>query len=121
MAASMDVTIRSLFSGLGKDIEFNEAFSVTTTPTESTFLYKVQATADTAEALDLGGITTPELIIIKAVSNDMEIDCDYDSLFDADIVVAEGEVAVFKPAGTVYIKNEDAGEQVSYEYVIVGT
>lgn len=121
MAASMDVTIRSLFSGLGRDIEFNGAFSTTTTPTESALLYKVQATVDTAEALDLGGVTTPELVIIKAIANDLEIDCDYDAAFDADIVLAAGEMAVFKPAGTVYIKNQDAGTSVTYEYLVVGT
>jgi len=108
-------------TGLGKDISLSESFDVTTAATAATYNYRVLATADTAELLDLGDVSTVELIWIKAVSGAIDIDCDFSSSFDADISIAEGEVHTFKPAGTVYVKNNGAAETPSYEYVVVGT
>lgn len=121
MAAELKVTVLSQLTGLGKVFEFVETFTTTTTPTMKYQGYQVQAVADTAEALNLGDITTPELIIIKCITNDVDIDCNYSSSFSADITVNEGEVAVFKPAGTVYIKNDDSAEACTIEVLIVGT
>ena len=36
------------------------------------------------------------------------------------ITIPQGEFAVFKPTGTVKIKNLTGGEQVTYEYFIIG-
>jgi hypothetical protein len=121
MSVEMAVTIRGLLSGLGEEFELNEKNTVTGTVSSYTSQYRTQAVADTEEALDLGGVSTVELIIIKAITNDMTIDADFDTAFDGDILVAEGEVSVFKPAGTVYITNTDAAEQVTYEYIVVGS
>jgi hypothetical protein len=114
-------TIIGKLTGLGKDQEFIETATVTTTPTAATYNYRTQATADTEEALDLGDVATEHLLIIKAVSNDMLVDLDFSSSFDSDLSIPEGEFAVIpKPAGTVYIKNEDSGETCVYEYLLVG-
>lgn len=120
MSATMEVTVRALLSGLGKEVEFNESFDTTTAPTAKTVQYRIQAVADTAEALDLGGVSTVHLIIIKSITNDLDVDADYSAAFDADIEVQEGEFAIFKPAGTVYVKNHDNGVRSIYEYVVVG-
>jgi hypothetical protein len=121
MSAEMKTTITAQMTGLGKTLEFVETFTATTTPTRQVQFYQVQAEADTAEALDLGDITTPELIIIKCITNDVDIDTSYVSSFNAEITVNEGEVAVFKPTGTVYIKNDDSAEVVTVEGIVVGT
>lgn len=121
MAATFDVSIIAELMGLDKDINFPEKFAVTTTPTKAMKGYQIQAVADTEEALNLGGITTIELIVIKCVSNDVDIDTSFNTAFSAEITVNEGEVAVFKPTGTVYIKNDDATEVSTVSYVIVGT
>ena len=121
MAATGTAKIELKLTGLGEEVVMSEKFNVTTTPTAMTHQYRVLATADTAEALDLGDISTVELIWIKAIDLDIEIDADYVSSFDADLIVHAGEVAVFKPSGTVYIKNQDSSETPAYEYLILGT
>ena len=121
MAAELKTSVISQLTGLGKVFEFVETFTTTTTPTRKYYGYQVQATADTEEALDLGDITTPELIVIKCVSNDVDIDTSFSVTFAAEITVNEGEVAVFKPTGTVYLKNDDAAESFTVEILIVGT
>ena len=120
MAATGTINIIAELLGLGKGADFIDRFSLTNEPTLSTKQYRIQAVADTAEALDLGGVSTVDLIIIKAVANDMTIDTTWVSSFVAELNVPAGEIAVFKPSGTVYIKNEDAAEQVTYEYIIIG-
>jgi hypothetical protein len=64
--------------------------------------------------LDLGDIATVEFVIIKCIANDLGI-------FDEDINCQEGETVMFKPSGTVYVKNNDSSEVSTYEYWIVGT
>lgn len=121
MAISATMTTALKVDGLTSALELRKQFNTTTTPTAVTHQRRTQAVADTAEALDLGDISTVEYIIIYCVSNDLGIDCDFDSSFDEDIVVQEGEVAMFKPSGVVQVKNNDAGETSEYEYVVVGT
>lgn len=121
MSAELRTTVVSQLTGLGKTFEFSETFITSTTPTKKYYGYQVQSTADTAEALELGNITTPELIIIKCITNDVDIDCNYATSFSADITIHEGEAAVFKPAGTVYIKNNGSSEVSTLEVLIVGT
>jgi len=122
MAAEANISIIAEVSGLGKLQEFAEKFATTTAPTALTYNYRVQASAtDNPEALDLGDISTVHLIILKCVSNDIDIDTSYATSFSAEIEVQEGEVAIFKPTGTVYIQNDDTGEQSTYEYLVIGT
>jgi hypothetical protein len=121
MAAVSTTTIVSVLTGLGLSEEFVDTFTTTTTPSAKAKIYQAQAVADTDEALDIGDVSTVELIIIRCVTNDVDVDCNYSSSFSADITVQEGEVAVFKPAGTVQLKNNDAGEQFTIEAIVIGT
>ena len=121
MAAECNVRIIAEVTGLGEDLKFAESFDVTTTPTKAASNRQIQAVADTDEALNLCGISTVELIVIKAVSNDLLIDTDFVTTFDADQSVAEGESRIIKPSGVVRIKNEDAAEAVTVDYLIVGS
>jgi hypothetical protein len=119
--AALDVSIIAELTGLGQDINLAEKFASTTAPTRGMYHYAIQDVADTDQALDVGDVSTVELIILKCISNDVDIDTSYVSSFVAEIEVQEGEVAVFKPTGTVYFKNDDASEQSTIEYIVVGT
>ena len=121
MAASTAVTIIAELTGLGKLQEFAEKFTITATPTRALYQYDIQDVADTAQALDVGDVGTIELIIIKCVSNDVDIDTSFDTTFSAEIELQEGEITVFKPTGTVYIKNDDDGEVSTFEYLVIGS
>ena len=122
MAASGTINIIAQLLGLGKEVDFIDRFTLTNTPAFTTGnMYRTQAVADTEEALDLGGVSTVDLIVIKAVTNDLLIDTSYAAAtFSEEINVPEGEIAVFKPGATVYVMNEDAAEQVTYEYIVIG-
>ena len=121
MAASLTLNIVAQLLGLGKEIDFIDRFTLTQTPALATQNYRTQAVADTEEALDLGGISTVDLIVIKAVTNDLIIDTSYaDATFSTEIIVPEGEIRVFTPGAAVYIMNEDSAEQVTYEYIVIG-
>ena len=120
MAASGTVNIITQLLGLGKELNFIDRFTLTNTPTKATHNYREQATADTEEALDLGGVTTVDLIVIKCVANDMTIDTTWVTTYVSELTLVEGEIAVFKPTGTVYIKNGTALEKSTYEYIIIG-
>ena len=121
MAAEARIKVICEFTGLGQESTFSANFTTTTTPDGFTHQYRTQAVADTEEALDLGDISTVEFIILKCITNDLGIDCDFVSVFDEDIVCQEGEVVMFKPSGTVKVKNNDGTEVSVYEYFIVGT
>ena len=121
MAAECNVNIIAQLSGLGDIQDFAKRFSVTSTPARALYQYMVQTTADTEEALTVGDVSTIDLIIIKCVANDVDIDTSFSAAFSAEITVNEGEIACFKPYGTVYIKNNDAGESVTVEYLVVGS
>ncbi|MBW1931460.1 MAG: hypothetical protein JRI56_00235 [Deltaproteobacteria bacterium] len=120
MAATGNVNISVELLGLGKDVSFIDRFTLTNTPTRVNYGYLEQASADTEEALELGGVSTVDLIVIKAVTNDATVDTSFDTSYNAELNVPEGEICVFKPSGTVYIKNGSAGEQVILEYVVIG-
>lgn len=121
MSVENNVSIIWELTGLGKEERHADAFSTTTTISAKHHGYQTQGTADTAEALDMGGVTTAELILINCVSNDVDIDTSFDTTFSTEISVNEGEWAIFKPGGTVYIKNDDAGEASTVEVWIWGT
>ncbi|MHA2022568.1 MAG: hypothetical protein ACTSWQ_02790 [Candidatus Thorarchaeota archaeon] len=120
MAGVAKVSIGLKVTGLGEMWEWAEKFT-TTTPTRKIYHYMVQATADSEEALPVGDVGTVELIVIKAVENAVDIDTTFDTTFNAEISLAEGDIQVFKPAGTLYMKNNGAGEQVTVEYLVIGT
>ena len=122
MAAECSVSIIAEVTGLGKGINFAEKFSTTTTTTRAMYHYAVQDTADTDQALELGDISTIQMLIIKCIENDVDLDLDYVSSFDADLTIQEGEGAVIPvPSGVVRFKNNDSGEQSTIEYVLAGT
>jgi len=120
MAAECTVSIIAELTGLGQLQQLAEKFSVTTTPARVHYQYMEQATADQAEALDIGDVGTVHLIILKCIANDVDIDTSWVSSFNAEIEVQEGEVTVFKPTGTVYIQNDDSAEKSTIEYLVIG-
>ena len=121
MAGSCNVSIIAEVEGLDEPQIFITKFAVTTVPTLAAKNRQIQAVADTDEILNLCGISTVELIIIKATTNDLLIDTDYVSSFDADQSVAEGETRIIKPSGVVRIKNEDSSEACTIDYLVVGS
>jgi len=107
--------------GLGQDVSFPFNSDTSVAPTRKQYGYRQQAAADTAEVLNLGGVTTVHMLVIHAASNDLLVDLDFSSVFDADLTIPAGEVAVIpKPAGVVYVMNSTAVEQATYEYYAMG-
>ena len=121
MAASFSISILTELTGLGQLQELSEKFSETTAPTRAMYHYAIQDSADTDQALELGDVATVDVLILKCVSNDVDLDLDYVSSFDADLTVQEGEICVIPtPAGVVRFKNNDATEQSTIEYLLIG-
>lgn len=122
MAASMGVNIVAELLGLGKAESFVDRFTLESTyvPARKMRQYVIQAVADTDEALAVGDVATIDLIIIKAVANDLLIDTSFNAAFSSELTVPQGHIAMFKPSGTVYIKNATGAEQVTVEYIVVG-
>lgn len=123
MAAECTVGITAELTGLGKDYYFSDKAIDGTTPTAVTYNYRVLATADTEEALDLGDVATETILVIRAIDYDLDIDLDFVSSFNVDLTVKNGEPAAVipNPAGVVYVKNNGAAETPAYEYLLVGT
>ena len=122
MAAESVTTIISELSGLGENRVFTDHFVTTTTPTLGAKNRQIQASADANEALNLCGISTVELLCITCITNDVDIDLDFVSAFDADLTINEGESAVIpKPTGVVHIKNNDSSEVSTIDYLIIGS
>jgi hypothetical protein len=122
MAAEARIKLIAELTGLGQEDTISANFTTTTTVTRALHHYAIQDTADTDQALALGDVSTVQLLIIKCISNDVDIDLDYVSSFDADLTIQEGESAVIPvPAGVVRFKNNDAGETSTIEYLVVGT
>ena len=120
MAVTNKVQVLAVLEGLGEMESFVDSFSTPTTITYKNTGYMIQATADTAEVLPLGGVTTPELIILKCISNDVDIDTSYSSSFSAEQGCKEGTFCVFRPEGAVWFKNADAAEQSTIDYWVWG-
>ena len=125
MAVAVDVSIIAEVSGLGEGLVFGEKFAVTGTIIKAVLNRQIQTTTNTAEALNLCGISTVELVIIKATSNDLilDTDCADNASFVQDQSIAEGESRIIKPDGTngIFIKNEDGTEVCTVDYLIVGS
>jgi len=122
MAAEFKVKMIAQLSGLGELINFIKQGSDETTPTAGAYMYRTIATADTAEALDLGDVSTVTMVVLYAVDYDVSIDCDYVAAFDADMTAKAGGIpaVIPYPAGTVYVKGE-SGQTPKYEYLVIGT
>jgi len=120
MAASGSISIVMQLLGLSQEQSFSDRFTLSDIPTSKVCDYRQQAVADTEEALDIGSVTTIDAIVIKAITNDMTVDPSFTSTYRAGITIKAGEFAVFKPTGTVKIKNLTGAEQVTYEFFIIG-
>lgn len=118
MSAECRVKLIVEVTGLGQELEFATNFT-TTTPTLVSYNYDSIGT--TAEALDISDISTVEFIVIKNTdsTNYIEIDCNYSTTFSADITLAAGKTAIFKPSGVVQAKANTAACIV--EYIVVGS
>jgi hypothetical protein len=121
MAATGTISVLAQVLGLGKELEFAEKFNTTATPTRVLYHYMEQATLDTDEAIAVGDVGTIELIIMKCIANDVNIDTSFSASFSAEISIQEGEVAVFKPSGTVHMEAGSATEKSTIEYIVIGT
>jgi len=124
MAASVTGYVRLELIDLGDDDIFHFLGTDGTTPTASAGKQtRTLATADTAEALDVGDLSTVTAIAIRAVDYDLDVDLDFVTTFDSDFTLKAGEPAaqIPNPAGTVYVKNNGAGETPQYIYLALGT
>lgn len=120
MAAEAAVNISVSLTGLGDVLDAALSYTTSNTPTKKFQNRQVQASADTAEALELGSITSPSLLVIECIANDVDVDLDYVSSFDADFTINEGEAALItSPSGTVYIKNNDSSEVSTIDVMAV--
>ena len=122
MAAEFQVKMMAQLTGLGEQIDFIKSGTDETTPTAGSYMYRTIATANTAEALDLGDVSTVTAVVLYAVDYDVDIDCDYVAAFDADLTAkAAGlPVVITYPAGTIYVKGE-TDQTPAYEYLVIGT
>ena len=122
MAGAASITTSITISGLGAaSLNLSNTFTGTV-PTSSGYQYRVLGVADTAEALDLGDVTTVEGVLIRAVLLDLDIDTSYAAAtFSKELNCAAGQSVYFKPEGTVYVKNGTDAETPSYEYIVFGT
>ena len=123
MAAELSISVIAELTGLGMPQTFIDKATDGTTPTAYTKNYRVLDTADTEEALDLGDVSTISCILIRAIDGDLLIDCDFDTTFNSDLTVKEGEIPALipYPAGDVYVKNGTALETPTYEFLVIGT
>jgi len=122
MAAEFKINMMAQLAGLGEPINFIKSGVDETTPTAGSYMYRTIATANTAEALDLGDVSTVTAIVLYAVDYDVDIDLDWDTAFDADLTAkAAGiPVVITYPAGTVYVQGE-TDQTPKYEYLVIGT
>lgn len=123
MAATVDVSIIVELMGLGRIQNFMHKATDGTTPTAATYNYRVLATANTAEALDLGDVATETILAIRAIDYDLNVDLDYVDSFNADFQIKAGEPAAVipNPSGVVYVNGAETDETPAYEYLLLGT
>ena len=122
MAAEMNISISAELTGLGDMMKFlPKKYTLENTPTLKLLTRQIQAVADTEEALEVGDISTIDMIIMKCITKDCEVDVSFSAAFSAEITILEGETQAFKPSGTVYIRNTAAEAAVStVEFIVVG-
>jgi len=122
MAATFTTSVLAQLTGLGKELTFAEKGTDETTPTAGTYNYRTIADADTAEALDLGDVTTVTAIVLYAIDYDVLIDTTYVSSFSSELTAKAGgiPVVITYPTGTVYVQGE-TGKTSKFEYLVIGT
>ena len=124
MGAEFKINMMAQLSGLGEPINFIKSGTDETTPTAGSYMYRTIAAANTAEALDLGDVSTVTAIVLFAVDYDIVIDCDCADVgsFDADLTAkAAGiPVVITYPAGNVYVQGE-TDQTPKYEFLVIGT
>jgi len=123
MAAEFTVSVLAELTGLGKDQTFTDKGTDGTTPTAGSYMYRTLATANTAEALDLGDVSTVTCVIIRAIDYNLDIDLDYTAAtFNADLTINAGEIAAVIPNPVlVYVNGSETDETPAYEYIVIGT
>lgn len=125
MAGSASINLTLTISGLGKATYTLPVSFIGTIPTVVTPQYRLLA-AGASEALPLGDIAAVEgVLIIASVCDDgaIEVDTSFDSEFNAEITMAEGEACYFKladDAKPIYVKNADDAAG-AYEFLAFGT
>jgi hypothetical protein len=118
MAGVSKISLRAKLEDLGIPIELVGHFAGT--PAYSQYSYLLQTTTNTDQVLNLGGVATIEAVIILAKDNAISVDTSYVSAFVEELVIEEGEFAVFKPSGIIRLKNHVAGELFTDEVLILG-
>ena len=121
MAAECVVKFICTLTGLGEDLVITDSYS-TGVPTRLIKHYAIIDAADTAQALEIGDVATEELLVIKAISGDIQVDLDCADVasFDVDLTIVEGKSAIIpQPSSTVYWKGDGATDAI--EYLLIGT
>jgi len=122
MGAECKVKFIVELTGLGEDEVFSDSFTAGTPARVIKQNNLVITAADTPQAITLGGVGVEELLVIKAISGDIEIDLDCADAgsFSADFTIPEGKSDIItQPAGTVYWKGDEDTDAV--EYLLIGT
>lgn len=123
MAGSCKIKTSLNLSGLGKEITMADKYDLADTDDTLTMTTKQQRTlavAGTEERLSLGGISG--LVYMKILDYDLDIDTSYSGdTFSSELTVKAGESQIFRPAGTIYVKNTNISETPKYLYCIIGT
>lgn len=101
MASECNVSVIAEVMGLGEGLQFLEKFATREPVIKAVLNRQIQATAATEEALNLCGISTVELVIIKATANLLYIEANYPPAWAAlqDYVVGDSVIH----GGTRYI------------------
>jgi len=112
--------LTGLATGVTKEMSINCA--TVTTPDIDTFHRQSQATIDTAEALNIGDVTTELVVIIFAPTVAIDVDLNYSSSFSADFTIPIGQFAVIpKPVGLIYLNNNTGTTKFVADIATIGT
>jgi len=120
--ASSSISISLTISGLGSSTTSLQDNFTATEPNAVVRGYRRLTTQDINEVLYIGDISTVEGVLLRSVDYDLQVDCNYVSAFDPDILIEGATSVYFKPVGTVYIRNPSGDANTPlYEYVVFGT
>lgn len=123
MAATFTLEFLAKLSGLNSDDSIISGLATLgQTPTATSGVqFRTIATTNTEETLDVGDVATVDMIILKAVSGDIAVDTSFNATFSTEIIAEAGELPlIFKPNGTVKVKNNTADETPTYSYMVIG-
>lgn len=128
-AAASSISTSITVSGLGSASTSLSMSYSGVAPDAMTKGYAQIAVDDTAEALEVGDISTIAGILISCIDDSdsnstlvLEVDPNYASSFEAHIIISEGMSAYFQPHGAIWVRNQSTDvNDLDYEYVIFGT